>query len=292
MMNQERFLITDSNALIHRAYHALPPLRTSKGELVNSVYGFLLVFLKTVKDFQPSFVAAVFDLPFLTFRHQEFKKYKAQRVKAPQDLYSQIPKVKEALKFFNVPIFEKEGFEADDVIGTITKKISQTEKKNIESIIISGDLDNLQLVDEKTKVYVLSRGLKEAILYDREKIKERYGISPFQIIDFKALRGDSSDNIPGVPGIGEKTALKLIQEFGTLENLYQEIEKISRFNEKLREKLLKFKEQAFLSRKLVEIRRDLDIDFDLEKCRWGNYNREELVNFLEKLEFYSLLKRV
>lgn len=293
-MERQRLLIIDANSLIHRAYHALPPLSTSKGEKIWAVYGFLLVFLKALKEFKPSFVVAAFDLPGPTFRHKEFKDYKSQRAKTPEDLYSQIPRVKEALKSFNVPVFEKEGFEADDIIGVISKNASEADKE-VENIVISGDLDSLQLVDQNTKVYTLKKGLKDTILYDKERVKERYGILPSQLVDFKALRGDPSDNIPGVKGIGEKIALQLIQEFGSLEKLYQEIEskngRARNLKGKLQEKLLLGKEQAFLSKMLVQIRRDIKIDFELKKCQW-NLNREKVARFLRELEFNTLLKRI
>ena len=293
-MERQRLLIIDANSLIHRAYHALPPLSTSKGEKIWVVYGFLLVFLKALKEFKPSFVVAAFDLPGPTFRHKEFKDYKSQRAKAPEDLYSQIPRVKEALKSFNVPVFEKEDFEADDIIGAIAKNVSEADKE-VENIIISGDLDSLQLVDQNTKVYALKKGLKDTILYDKERVKERYNILPSQLVDFKALRGDPSDNIPGVNGIGEKTALQLIQKFGSLEKLYQEIEskneRARNLKGKLQEKLLLGKEQAFLSKMLVQIRRDIKIDFELKKCQW-NYDREKVARFFRELEFNTLLKRI
>jgi len=219
--NKKRLIIIDGNAVIHRAFHALPPLTTKKGELVNAVYGFLLVFFKAIKEFQPDFVVATFDFPAPTFRHQKYKLYKATREKAPKELYQQIPKIKEVLEGFNVQIFEKQGFEADDLIGTISQKAPKKQiLPEIETIILTGDLDALQLVDKNTKVYILRKGVKDIVLYDREKVKEKYGgLEPEQLIDFKALRGDPSDNIPGVFGIGEKTAIALIKEFGTLENL-------------------------------------------------------------------------
>ena len=294
-MLKQRSLIIDANALIHRAYHALPPLKTSKGEGIWVVYGFILVLLKALREFQPDFIVAAFDLPGLTFRHREFKDYKAKRVKTPEDLSSQIPRVKEALESFNVPIFEKEGFEADDIIGTVAKNISELGPKSIETIIISGDLDTLQLIDEKTKVYTLKKGLKDTILYDREQVKARYGIEPEQIVDFKALRGDPSDNIPGVPGVGEKTAQQLIQTFGTLKKLYQELEEktenVKRLKPQLIDRLLANKEQAFLSQMLAQIKKDLPIDFDLKKCQW-KYDREKVSKFFKELEFYTLLKRI
>ena len=230
---KKRLIIIDGNALVHRAYHALPPLSTKKGEIVNAVYGFLLVFLKAIKEFQPDFIAATFDLRAPTFRHEKFKEYKATRKKAPDELYSQMPKIKELLKNFNVPIFEKEGFEADDVIGTIAKLAQIPHQKfgggqEIETIILTGDLDALQLINRNTKVYTLRRGLKDTILYDEKAVREKYdGLGPEQMSDFKALKGDVSDNVPGIPGIGEKTAISLIKEFRNLENLYKEIENIN-----------------------------------------------------------------
>lgn len=277
-------IIIDSNSVIHRAFHALPPLTTKKGEVVGAVYGFLLVLFRAIKDFQPDYIAACFDFPAPTFRHQKFKEYKAKRPKAPEELYSQFPKVKEILNAFNIPIFEKEGFEADDLIGTIAFL------SPVEVIILSGDLDALQLISNKIKVFTLKKGVKDTILYDEQLTKEKFeGLMPEQILDYKALRGDPSDNIPGVKGIGEKTATELILKFGNIENLYKEIEKIK---PKTKELLLKYKEQAFLSRDLARIEKQVPIDFNLEKCRWGNYSKEEIVKLLESFEFHSLIKRL
>lgn len=295
----KRLLIIDSNSIIHRAYHALPVLTTKKGELVNAVYGFLLVFLKAIKDFHPDFIAAAFDSPAPTFRHKKYKEYKAKRPKAPQELYQQIPKVKEVLKAFGVPIFEKTGFEADDIIGTIS---FLAPKKQIipplETIILSGDLDSLQLVDNKTKVCLLKKGVKDIILYDENLVKEKFhGLSPKQILEFKALRGDVSDNIPGVTGIGEKTAVKLLLEFGTLENIYKENLKekfalTKMFKPRVEEMLLKYKEQAFLSKELAQINKNVPLDFNLNKCSFGNYDKEKIDRVFKKFDFYSLLNRL
>jgi len=312
MFEKKRLIIIDSNSIIHRAYHALPPLTTKKGELVNAVYGFLLVFLKAIREFQPDYIAATFDFPAPTFRHQEFKEYKATRPKAPDELYNQIPKVKEILKSFNVPIFEKEGFEADDLIGTISRlapKKSRTRAKlgtgltpyrnevsgtgqvipEIETIILSGDLDTLQLINRYTKVYTLKKGVKDTILYDEKAVKERYGLLPEQLVDFKALKGDPSDNIPGVPGVGEKTAIKLIKEFGSLENLYSAL---TGLNQPLRTKLEEYKDQAFFSKNLAKINQNVEIDFDFKKGEWKNYDREKVKKILKDLEFFSLIARL
>lgn len=296
-MEKKRLVIIDSNALIHRAYHALPPLTTKKGELVNAIYGFLLVFLKALRELQPDFIAATFDLPSPTFRHRKFEKYKATRPKAPDELYKQIPKIKEILKAFSVSIFEKEGFEADDLIGTIAKIAPKKQIiPEIETIILSGDLDTLQLVNHYTKVYTLRKGMKDTILYDEKAVKERYNLQPSQLIDFKALKGDPSDNIPGVPGVGEKTAIKLLQEFKNLENLYKGLkeksEKAKKLKSHLRKVLLEYEDQAFFSKMLAKIRRDVEIDFDFKKCDWKKYNKKKVIQIFKDFGFYSLIKRL
>jgi DNA polymerase-1 len=295
---KKRLIIIDSNSVIHRAFHALPLLTTKKGELVNAVYGFLLVFFKAVREFQPDFIAATFDLPGLTFRHEKFKEYKAKRPPAPAELYQQIPKVKEVLKTFNVPVFEKEGFEADDIIGTIARLAPKKQVlPKIETIILSGDLDSLQLVDPKTKVYALRKGVKDTILYDENKVLEKYrGLKPQQLVDFKALRGDPSDNIIGVKGIGEKTAIELLLKFGSLENLYKEIEensqKVKTISPKLKDLLIKSKDDAFLSKTLVQLEKGVPIDFNLKKCQWGNYDKKKVIQLFKNWEFYSLITRL
>jgi len=298
MDEKKRLIIIDSNSIIHRAYHALPPLTTKKGELVNAVYGFLLVFFKVIKEFRPDYIAACFDFPALTFRHKKFKEYKAKRPPVPEELYQQIPKLKEILKAFNVPIFEKEGFEADDIIGTVSKISSQKQIfPKIETIIISGDLDNLQLINSKTEVCTLRKGVKDTVLYDENLVKEKYqGLNPDQLVDFRALKGDPSDNIPGVKGIGEKTAIWLIREFKNIENLYGELEgkteKIKKINTKIKETLLRYKKQVFFNRELATIHKDVPIDFDFQGLEWGKYNKKEALQALQKLGFKSLIKRI
>jgi len=295
---KKRLLIIDSNSIIHRAYHALPRLTTKKGELVNAVYGFLLVFLKAIKDFQPDYIAAAFDFPAPTFRHEKYKEYKAKRPKVPEELYQQIPKVKEVLEAFNVPIFEKERFEADDIIGTISRLAPEKQVlPKIETIILSGDSDVLQLVNSQTKAYSLRKGVKDIVLYDENLVKEKFqGLIPEQILDFKALRGDASDNIPGVTGIGEKTAISLLLKFESLENIYKELEenseKVKSIKPKLKEILLKYKEQAFLSKTLAQINKNIPLDFNLEKCRWSKYSKENATKILKDLEFNSLIVRL
>ena len=285
MNTKKRLIIIDSNSIIHRAFHALPPLTTKNGQMVNAVYGFLLVFFKAVKDFKPDYMAACFDFPAPTFRHKKYKEYKAKRVKAPPELYEQIPKIKEVLSAFNIQIFEKEGFEADDIIGTIANAAAPA-----EAIILSGDTDNFQLIDSRVKVYNLRKGVKDTVLYDENLVKEKYqGIGPEQLLDFRALKGDPSDNIPGAAGIGEKTAIGLIKEFGNLENIYDNLALIK---EKTRDLLLKNKEQAFLSRELSAIYKSVPVSFNLADCRWPDYDRTKAKNILLKYEFYSLVGRL
>lgn len=297
MENKKVLIIIDSNSIIHRAFHALPPLTNKKGQVVGAVYGFLLAFFKVIKDFKPDFIVACFDLPGPTFRHKRFKQYKAKRPKAPQELYDQIPIIKDVLKSFNVPIFGKQGFEADDIIGTIAKLAPRKQVMPVlESIILTGDKDALQLVDKKTKVFLLNRGIKNAILYDQDEVVERCGITSKQVVDYKALRGDPSDNIPGVTGIGDKTAVMLLSKFNTLEKLYEEIEKNStkakELRPRLRELLIQYKEQAFLSKYLADINKDVPIDFNLKESSWGNYDKKTAVKKLEELGFKTLIKRL
>jgi len=310
---KKHLLIIDANSVIHRAYHALPLLTTKKGELVNAVYGFLLVFFKAIKDFQPDYIAACFDFPGPTFRHKKYKEYKAKRPPTPKDLVSQIPKVKEILNAFSVPVFEKEGFEADDIIASLKIK---NQRAKIKNIIISGDLDLLQLVDKQTGVYILRKGVKDTVLYDENLVKEKFqGLTPEQLLEFKALKGDPSDNIPGVPGIGEKTAIQLIKQFGTLENLYKAVNQRpphqiigggpinarlpapessdgGQVNQRLRAKLEEYKEQAFLCKGLVEIKKNIPLDFNLKECQWGKYREEKVVEVLKGFGFESLIKKL
>ncbi|MBU1176944.1 MAG: 5'-3' exonuclease H3TH domain-containing protein [Patescibacteria group bacterium] len=284
------FVIIDGNALFHRAYHALPPLKTKKGKVVNAVYGFTSILFKVIQELTPDYLAVSFDLPGPTFRNLEYKDYKAKRIKPPQELYDQIPLIKEMVNILNIPIYEKKGFEADDIIGTIIEKI-KNKKLKIKSFIITGDLDVLQLVDDNVNIYTFKKGIKDFFVYNKAEINKRYGLKPKQIIDFKGLKGDPSDNIPGVPGIGEKTAIELLKEFKSLEELYKNLES-SNLNIKIKARLLEYKEQAFFSQYLATIKLDVPIDFDLEKAEWGDYNRDKVNKFLKSLDFNTLVERL
>ena len=289
--SKQKFILIDGNALVHRAFHALPPLTTKTGELVNAVYGFTTIFLKALKDIKPEYVAVTFDKAKKTFRDEIYPEYKATRVKAPQELYDQIPKIKKVLKLFKVPIYELDGFEADDVIGTIAHH-AEVNKPEIETIIVTGDLDTLQLIDDNTKVYSLKRGISDTIIYDEKNVMQRYdGLKPNQMINYKALKGDPSDNIPGVKGIGEKTAIILLKQFKTLDNLYKNIQS-TKISDSVRQKLIDHKEDAFLSQKLATIVLDAPIKFKLVDAKIKPYDKQGLINLFQSYQFTSLLNKL
>lgn len=289
MTEDKRLIIIDCHSLLYRAFHALPPLTNQKGQPTGAVYGFLLTLFRAIKDLKANYIVACFDTEKPTFRHEEFKEYKIHRPEMPKDIVSQIPIAKEVLQAFGIPIFEKDGFEADDLVATIAKKA----RESSEVYILSGDLDNLQLVDQKIKVYTLGRGIKEAVLYDESKVIERFGVKPSQMNDFKALAGDASDNVPGVPGIGKTTAADLIQRFGSLENLYKEVSTDTAvLKPKIKEALKNNKEKAFLSLQLVETKKDVPIDFNLESCRFGKFDQEKVKVVFNELGFNSLVDRL
>ncbi|MCK4403163.1 MAG: DNA polymerase I, partial [Dehalococcoidia bacterium] len=285
---KDLLLLFDGNALVHRAFHALPPLTVSKtGEMVNAVYGFANTLLKVLAEFKPTYWAVAFDRPVPTFRHEMFEEYKAQRPKAPEELKSQIKRVHQLVDAFHIPIFEIDGFEADDVLGTLGKQASE---QGSETIIVTGDNDVLQLVLPEIKALMPRRTLSDTVLYDEEAVKQKYGIRPEQITDFKALVGDVSDNIPGVPGIGEKTATKLIRQFGSLEGIYDNIGNV--MPSKLRAMLREYQSQAFQSKELVTIVKDVPVNLNLEACRVSTYDRSEVVELFRELEFINLLPRL
>ncbi len=291
MHNADTVLVIDSNSLIHRSYHALPELTTSEGTPVQAVYGFVQVLLRAVTDIEPSYIAASFDVAAPTFREDMFAEYKAQRPETPDDLAAQIPLVKQVLEGFSVPVYEKEGYEADDVIGTIARRVPE-QCPRCTTIVASGDLDTLQLIDEHTLVYTLRKSVQDTVEYDKEAVRERFGITPGRMADYKALRGDPSDNIPGVPGIGDKTAAQLLQQYGTLEALYERIEQeTADITGAQLTKLTEHKDQAFFSKTLATIRRDVPIDFSLEECRWQGVERQEVKDTLRTFEFEVLLER-
>jgi len=218
----KKFIIIDGNALLHRAWHALPPLTTKDGKMVNAVFGFASIMLNIIKNLKPDYGIVAFDPPGKTFRHKTYKEYKATRQKQPDELYEQIPMVKEVAKDFGFSIEEKEGFEADDVIGTLSEK---AKAHNLETVIVTGDMDALQLVDKNTVVYTIKRGINDTITYDIKAVKEKHGFGPEKVIEYKALAGDSSDNIPGVAGVGDKTAKELLSMFNSIDEIYKYLDK-------------------------------------------------------------------
>lgn len=295
----KRLVLIDSNALVHRAFHALPPLSSPTGQPTNAVYGFTALLLKMIGDLKPDYIVATFDLAGPTFRHEEYEQYKAQRVKAPDELYEQIPAVKRILTAMGIPILAKEGFEADDVIGTISAQTQDI--PDLQTVIVTGDLDTLQLVHGRTVVvFTLRKGMSDTVMYDEDAVRERYGIAPTQVADLKGLKGDPSDNIPGVKGIGEKTAITLVQKFGNIETLYTELEKPEfvmgkkeGVSENLRTKLLDQKDMALFSKKLSTIIRDVPISFDREAADWHRHmDMPELEQLCKEFGFTTLVKRI
>jgi DNA polymerase-1 len=285
---KQLLLLFDGNALVHRAFHALPPLTQHKtGELVNAVYGFASTLLKVFADFKPTHWAIAFDRPTPTFRHEMFEEYKAQRPATPEELKSQIIKVHQLVEAFHIPVFEVDGFEADDVLGTLSR---QADEQGIETIIVTGDNDMLQAVLPRVKALAPRRSFTDTVLYDEQAVEQKYGIKPEQLADLKALAGDVSDNIPGVPGVGEKTAAKLLQQYGSLQGIYDHIEDIT--PSKLRDTLREYRNQAFRNKELSTIVKDVPIKLDLKTCQVSRYDRNEVAGLFQELEFVNLLPRL
>ncbi len=283
----QRLFVIDGHGLVYRAYFAIKSLSTSKGILTNAVYGFINMLLKLLRDEKPEYLAVVFDSKTPTLRHEKFPQYKAQRKKMPDEMRQQIPLIMEVISAFNIPIFSMDGYEADDIIGTLVKRY----KNEVDEIIVvSGDKDILQLVDEKIKVLTTKKGLSETVLYDIAGVRERFGVEPAKVTEVLAIAGDTSDNIPGIKGIGEKTAIKLIQEFGNLEKILGNPDNLS--NENLRQKIKTYSQDAILSKELVTINTQVPITADLEECKVREYNEDRLFEILEKLEFKKLLKEL
>ncbi|MBT7007117.1 DNA polymerase I [Candidatus Falkowbacteria bacterium] len=296
MSKTKKFIIVDGNAIVHRSFHALPPMTSKNGQMVNAVYGFVTTLFKAIKEFKPEYLAVTFDRKEKTFRHDVYKDYKANRVKQVDELYDQIPVIQDVLKVLNVKTYDKAGFEADDLIGTLCEH-NQVDRDDVKSIIVTGDMDALQLVDDNTSVYTLRKGMSDTVIYDEAGVKEKYqGLGPDQLIDYKGLRGDPSDNIPGVPGVGEKTAIGLIKEFGSMEEMYKKVEAKVYENIKVTPRiyglLIDNKEQAILSKELATIVRDVKMDFKLEDAKVQGYDKDEVFKLFQELEFKSLLNRL
>jgi DNA polymerase-1 len=284
-LNRDKtLLLIDCFALIHRAYHAFPPsLQLPDGTQVNAVYGFTSLLLEVLAKFEPSHVVAVFDAPGPTVRHQDFGQYKAHREKPDDDFVVQLPLVQEVLKAFDIPLLSVSGFEADDVIGTIDKRHSG---KWAQTIIVTGDKDLFQLVDDDTFVYLAGSSFSQSKLYDREGVKEKIGVLPEYVIDLKSLQGDPSDNIPGVRGIGPKSAIELIDMYGHLDEILKNIDEIP---SKHKQKIVNDQEMAQLSRKLATIITDVPVSFDFEgDAKFGTFDPSDLERLLTHFQFNSL----
>ncbi|WIF94397.1 DNA polymerase I [Caminicella sporogenes] len=283
----KRLVIIDGNSLINRAFYALPELTNREGIHTNGVYGFLNMLYKILDEYKPDYLSVAFDLKAPTFRHIEFNDYKAQRKKMPDELAEQIPILKEILDAYKIHRTELKGFEADDLIGTIAKYF---EREDFEVIIVTGDRDALQLVSENIKVLITKKGITNLEVYDIEKVKEKYGIIPKQIVDFKGLVGDKSDNIPGVPGIGEKTASKLLNQFMTVEEIIENIESIK--SKSIREKIGKNVDKALLSKRLATIKTDVPIELDVDEFKVVEPDYEKLLKLFKQYDFNTLIKKV
>jgi DNA polymerase-1 len=324
-----RLVLIDGNAILHRAYHALPPLTAPDGSLVNAVYGFTAMLFRIFNDLKPTHIAICFDRPKPTFRKKIFMGYQAKRPEMDKELSGQIEKVHEVVRAFGLPVFEKDGFEADDVIGTLCREAQNPKSKNQnkskssnpndsiidQTIIVTGDKDILQLVNNRTYAYMPTKGLSEAKLYMEKDVVERMGVIPKLIPDLKGLMGDASDNYPGVEGIGPKTAVNLLNKFGTIEKLYQWIEANTRnsesgipsaslragmnhgnendtVSETILHKLIKGKESAKMSKNLATIRTNVTLDDTLENAHVTTLDTPAARKILGDLHFHSLLKRL
>ena len=284
----ERLLILDSNALLNRAFYAIPELTTSEGIHTNAVYGFVNMLFKMKEELKPDYIVAAFDKKGPTFRHKEYEDYKAGRKKMPSELAEQFPIIKELLGLLSITKYELEGFEADDIIGSLAK---YAEKNNIEVFIVTGDRDALQLASENINVVITKKGVTETATYNYKSFVDEFGVTPTQFIDVKGLMGDKSDNIPGVPGVGEKTAYKLIQTYGSIEEVLNNIDNIS--GKKLKENLETYREQAIFSKKLATIVTEVPIDFDLDEIKsQESYDKEGLKKLLLKLQMKSMIDKL
>lgn len=281
----KKLIVIDGNSLANRAFYAIPILSNSKGVITNAVYGFTNMLMRLVKQEQPDYLAVAFDVSRKVFRHEQYADYKAQRKGMPEELRGQMDLIKDVLRAMNIAIYEAEGYEGDDVIGTMVR---WAEREDIASIIVTGDKDSLQLISDKTSVYLTKKGISELGRYDYAAFHEEYNLVPDQVRDLKGLMGDSSDNIPGVPSVGEKTALKLLHQYGTVEELYLHLDDFA--GKKLGEKLRDNKEQAFMSKELATIYCEVPLEFRKEDLAVQPVQREQLIALYKDLELRSLLK--
>jgi DNA polymerase-1 len=287
MAKPAKLVLIDGHALVYRAYFALPStMATAKGELTNAVFGFASMLLNVLRDEQPDYLAVAFDLG-RTFRHDDYAEYKANRAEMPDDLSMQFQRIDELLAAFDVPTYSAEGYEADDVLAALAQ---QAEAQGVDTLIVTGDTDTFQLIGPHVRVLAPRRSFGDTATYDEDGIRERYGLEPGQLIDYKALVGDTSDNVPGVRGIGDKTATKLLQEYGSVEAIYEHLDEVS--SSRFRSALEEGRDQAVLSKHLVTIVADVPVTLDLEACRVEEVDRDQVVALFRELEFRALLDRV
>jgi len=282
-----KLLLVDGSALLHRAYHAYPPLTSKSGEIVGAVYGVTSILIAALEQEKPSHVMVAWDLPKPTFRHIKYVGYKAQRPKADSEMVAQIPMVKKVIETMGIVQIEQEGYEADDIIGTLSKD------REGEVVILTGDQDTMQLVSENVRVLTPAKGANPPVLYGPDEVWNKYGVHPEQIVDYKALIGDSSDNIPGVAGIGPKGASQLLKMFGTLERIYRDIKEVQvHFGELMAKKLADGEESAFMSQDLSRIVIDMKLDVTLDEMEYPSTSSGQALRVkLEELGFKSLIKR-
>ena len=282
----KKLMIIDGSSLLFRAFFALPPLKSALGTPTNAVYGFLTMLIKLYEEINPDYIAVAFDKGRQTFRTEMYSEYKGNRPDAPEDLRPQFSLIQDVLKALGICVIEEEGFEGDDILGSLSKKFGAPD---MAVQIITGDRDNLQLVTEHSHVFLTKKGISDMLEVTLDNMEELYGYGPDKVIEMKALMGDSSDNIPGVPGVGEKTALKLITEYGNLESVYDHIEDIS--GKKLKERLVENKELAFLSRELATIKTDMELSYKVEDFV-QNFHASEVQPLFETLGFTKLTPRI
>ena len=284
-MPDQKIILIDGNSLLYRAFYALPLLQTRDGVYTNGVYGFLTMLNRAMRELQPTHILVAFDKGRTTFRNDTYCDYKANRLETPDELGGQFMIIREVLEAMNITYLEVQGYEADDIIGTLSRR---AEEAGIECVIVTGDNDTLQLVSPHTRVYMTKKGISEIEVYDPDRVREKWEVEPEQMIEIKALMGDPSDNIPGVPGVGPKTAMKLVKEFGSLEEIYTNLDKIK--GKKLVENLIQHRTQAFMSRDLSTIIRDMELDSKLDDFRVQEVNRTELMPLYQRLQFNNFLK--
>lgn len=284
----KKLILVDASGLIYRGFYAIPPFfKSPSGQQTNAVFGFTSIILSLLAAQKPDYMAVAYDKKGPTFRHKEFTEYKATRVKAPQELYDQIPLVKSVVEALRIPSFEAAGFEADDVLATMVKKMSGEE--DVEVLIATGDFDMFQVVSKKTSILYPAKGFKEADILRTTDMEQKYGLTPEQVPDYKGIAGDHSDNLPGVRGIGPQGAKKLLHEYHSLENIYEHLDALP---EGVRKKLEVSREDAFMSKRLATLDANAPVDFNLEACRVKEFDATAARKIFDELGFKSLKRRI